>query len=532
MYTDKERAQIHQQVRAREHALFAHILTPGLFLQAARDCGLKIVASPLNLINLVWLALSAARNPQQSFACLLGLPFNALHDSQSFACSALAGRLDRANARPAKDGKPTHHPQPRCVESVSAEAFAKARRRMPTEFWVALFCLLGQRFNSLYAEQLRWRHFRLLAVDGTRIGLPDWPALRQHYGTAKNSHGAYNAQARMVMVQFPTARMPLAYSLRPVALGEPTIARALLWGLRPADLVLLDAGFLCYGLLQQIAAQKAYFCLRLCKDLNLRVLKQLGEATGADDVLVDWQPKDSRGKWRKEGLPGSMELRLLTYRRDGFRPMRLLTNVLSAQEVAYQEFWGLSVSEQGEVLAEGAYNLRWQIELGYGELKVGQGLDGGLRSRSAEGVQYEVAGQVLHYLLIRWLMAQAAVAAGVSPLRLSFTAALAEVGQLWPQARAASRRWLGVLRGRLLGRIAEHQVEHRPNRSYPRDKRQRRAAKQASQARLAARQAEQAAQAPAPGQAKQTRQGRPRPWFGDGWDLNGRVKPPTPPHQG
>ena len=41
----------------------------------------------------------------------------------------------------------------------------------------------------------------------------------------------------------------------------------------------------------------------------------------------------------------------------------------------------------------GNAKLRWEVETTYGELKVRQRLEGGLRSRTAEGIDYEVAGQ-------------------------------------------------------------------------------------------------------------------------------------------
>ena len=91
---------------------------------------------------------------------------------------------------------------------------------MPTEFWVALFLLLIERFEAAHGDVLRWGRFRLLAVDGTRLDLPDYPALRQDFGTAKNAKGSHNAQARLVMVQFPLARLPYAYALQPVSVGE------------------------------------------------------------------------------------------------------------------------------------------------------------------------------------------------------------------------------------------------------------------------------------------------------------------------
>lgn len=520
MFTDPHRAAIHDDVRRRDHALFSHILTPELFFQAAALSGLRLVRSPLNLINLVWLAVSAARNPQLSFAFLLAVPFKALHDHEAFPASDLHRRIDSANRsrRRANRHRTSRH-DPRgggSAESVTEEAFAKARQRMPPEFWLALFFLLAERFEREHSDVVRWRHFRLLAVDGTRLNLPDYPALRDHFGTASNSTGSHNAQARLVLVQFPLARLPYAYALSPVKLGEPTLARQLLRGLRRDDLVLLDAGFLCYGLLWQIH-QQASFCLRLHARLNLRVIKELGSG---NDVLVEWQPKDSRGQWRREGLPKSLTLRLLTYHAAGFRPLRLLTNVVSAQAVPYEAFWGLSVSERGEVLSKGLYNNRWEIETTYGELKVGQQLQGGLRSRTAGGIEYEVAGHVLHYLLVRWLLVEAAVKAGVSPLRLSFTEALREIGLMWPAALTASAGWLaGVLRQRLRQRLGSHQVPERPGRQYPRGKKERRASKRRADAR--ASKANKAKQ----GRPSRQKPGKQRSWFGNGWSLAG---PPTP----
>src|SRR5579862_1141946 len=96
MFTDEERSKVHDEIHRRDNQLFAHVLTPGLFLQAAVDCGLPLICSPLNLINLVWLALAAARNPKMAFAALLDLPFESLQDQQDFAGSDLQQRIDHA----------------------------------------------------------------------------------------------------------------------------------------------------------------------------------------------------------------------------------------------------------------------------------------------------------------------------------------------------------------------------------------------------------------------------------------------------
>jgi hypothetical protein len=295
-----------------------------------------------------------------------------------------------------------------------------------------------------------------------------------------------------------------------------SLARRLLQGLRGEDLVLLDAGYLSYGLLVQIHQQQAHFVVRLHKRLNLRTLR---EFASAQDRLVCWQPKDSRGPWRQEGLPRSLVLRLLTYPVRGHRPVRLLTNVLSAPEVSAEQFWGLSVSEEGEVLAKGVYQWRWEIETTYRELKVEQRLEGGLRSRTAEGLRYEVSGHVLYYLLVRWLLVEAAVAAGRSPLRLSFAEALRAIQAKGPAALTASAAWLREgLRPRLRAALAGHVVAERPCRHYPRATKERKASKRSADRRATKR-----------GQARRQKE---RPWYGAGWDLNGPRPQPTATGQG
>jgi hypothetical protein len=102
-------------------------------------------------------------------------------------------------------------------------------------------------------------------------------------------------------------------------------------------------------------------------------------------------------------------------------------------------------------------------------LKEFQGLERSLRGRTPETIAYEVAGHVLLYLLVRWLMVEAAAAAGVDPLRLSFSGALNELKRLVPSlVQASPERAAGVLVPRLLSRMASHRVALRPGRHYPR----------------------------------------------------------------
>jgi hypothetical protein len=470
MFRDDIRKEVHDRLREHDLRPLADKLTPEVFLEAARRAELKIATCPLNLVNLVWLAVAAAWRKKHSFVSILTVTLKLLQDQEPFAQSAFGKDLRRKQRRArrrARRGRSKHNPHGQDPTQVSEEAFVKARRRMPLDFWLALILILGERFEAEHRDRLRCRGFRLLAIDGTCITLPDAAALRKFYGTAKNGTGKHAPQARMVMLQSPLTRLPVAYELQPLKVGEVTLARRLVRQLRGDDLLLLDSGYFSYGLLCDIEQRGAFFCIRVQRQLNLHTHKQL---QGRRDRLVRWTPKDSRGLWRREGLPRSLALRLIEYRVPGYRTIKLLSNVLSPRRLSYADFTRLTTTPGvGERLLPGLYHQRWQIETSFDEMKNAHEMEGGLRSKTPEGIAYEVAGHVVLYLLVRWLIVEAAVRHGLSPLRISFCNALRELEDMWTSLVISSPQWLErVLLPRLLERIASHVVPFRPGRSYPR----------------------------------------------------------------
>ena len=127
----------------------------------------------------------------------------------------------------------------------------------------------------------------------------------------------------------------------------------------------------------------------------------------------------------------------------------------------------------------------------------------------------------MYYLLVRWLLVEAAATAGVSPLRLSFQEALREINALWPSAVTARAGWLAdVLQPRLRERLARQVVVERPGRLSPRGKKERRASK-----RRASTRAKQA-------KPRRQKKAKQRKWFGQGWDLSGPKPQPDSTGQG
>ena len=462
MFTDERRCNTWDRIRQHDLRVFGKILTPALMKEAAQAAGVKLRKSPLHCANLVWLGIAAALHGAKNFADILVLTFKLLEDADLWKPG---GPSPKRKGRASK-----HNPHGKRGMLASEEAFVQARQRMPMEYWLWLILLLAERFQSRHPEAVRWKGFRLLALDGTEIALPYWKTLATAFGTSRNGRRRRRPQARMVMLAFPQCRLPWRYELTPRSCHEQTIAMRLLDHVEPRDLVLMDRGFWSYGLFWQVQRHRAFFGIRLRRGVKLKTLERLGK----DDRLVTWKmPNGSRKKcaWKSlPDLPKSLTLRVIRYQVRGFRPSAVVTNVLDPTVVSRDQWVRMATADQaGHVLEAGLYHRRWEIETLFCELKVRQGMARSLRSRTAEGIAFEVAGHVALYLLTRWLMFEAAEEYGVPPLRISFTQALREINDIRHALLSATpQRVRRVLLPRLLWRIAQHQVPLRPGRHYPR----------------------------------------------------------------
>jgi transposase len=465
MFTDEHRVTVWNEIRQHDLWAFSRFLQPEVIREAATRTGNALGRGPLHLGNLLWLAVASALHTTKSFADILVLTLKLLSDAEGFATTPLATEQKKSRRRRKSRIRSKHDPRRLDATAVSEEAFVKARRRAPREFWLTLLVILAERFQAQHGQFVRWKGFRLLALDGTTIPLDRWQSLTEHFGTSSNGKGKRRTtQARMLLLQFPLARIPYCYELCPYKTAEKTAAVGLLSRLQDEDLVLLDRGFWSYGLFWQRQRQKAFFGIRLLKTAGLKHVRRLGPK----DRLVEYAPIDR--KWRKEGLPRSIALRRIDYQIRGFRPSAVVTNVLDPAVTSREDWVRLSTeSEPGRCLDPGLYHRRWEIETSFSELKVVQGMTDNLRSRTPEGIAFEIAGHVLFYLLVRWMMVEAAVKHGCEPLRLSFTYALRELHDLSEKLITSSPfRVRRVLLPRLLARVASHLVPLRPGRHYPR----------------------------------------------------------------
>jgi hypothetical protein len=448
-------------------------VTREVIAQAALRAGVALGGGPLCLFVLVWLAVVSAMHPSRSFADVLGLALKLMGNDPAwnpaaFKTAALPkgqARTHRSGARRRSKPRSKHDPHGSGDPfQVSAAAFTQARHAMPWAFWVALVLILTERFEDEHPDLIRFKQFRLLALDGTALKLNHWHDLEVRAGTSANGKGLPTPQARLVLLQLPLVRLPVRFELYPYSVGERTIATAVLEPLRREDLVLIDRGFWSYGLFCQVRQRGADFAIRRMSGVSLKRVKSLGP----QDLLVRWRPSDRQ--WKDDGLPKEILLRMISYHIKGFRPSAVVTSVLDPAVINRDEFVRLATVDQaGLTLDAGLYHRRWEIETTLSELKVTQRMEGTFRSRKTEGIAFEVAGHLLLYFLVRRRIVDAALAAGVPPLRLSYKGALDDIQDMRESMLKANERQVQtMLLPRLLDQIGSHVIPFRPGRHYPR----------------------------------------------------------------
>lgn len=120
------------------------------------------------------------------------------------------------------------------------------------------------------------------------------------------------------------------------------------------------------------------------------------ERLGPRDELVE-MTVSAQARAKDASLPTTWVVRVIHYQRIGFQPQRLLTSLLDPLAYPAAELVAL-------------HHERWEIELGYDEVKTEVLASISLRSKSVDRVRQEIWGLLIAYNLIRLEMERVACA--------------------------------------------------------------------------------------------------------------------------
>ena len=293
---------------------------------------------------------------------------------------------------------------------IQPGALPPARRRLGSEPLEALLDLTGKHWALASAAENRWRGLSLFAADGTCLRITDTATNEAEFGrpgSGDRSQAGY-PQLRVVALAAVRSHLIAAANWGGLKEGEQTLLEPLLDTIPAQSLTILDRGFISWKLAHDIqAGSERHWMMRAKKGLSWTTVKKLG--TG--DELVELTTSSVSRKKHPE-LPKTLVARLVSYRIKGYRPQKLLTSLTDDSRFPRKELAGL-------------YHERWEIELGYDEVKTHM-LERNecLRSKTPDGVRQELAGLLVAYNLARQAMRTAAREIGVDPRRMSFRSAL------------------------------------------------------------------------------------------------------------
>jgi hypothetical protein len=307
--------------------------------------------------------------------------------------------------------------------SMAKSAIAQARARVSDEPLKWLFERCSEKWAHESARRHAWRGLALYGVDGTTARVPDSKEDRAHFGSqnVRNNQISGYPLARNVTLMALRSHILAAAALGPWGDERPYAAE--LWPKVPDDsLTIVDRNFLAAHILVGLEASgtNRHWLTRASANSKWTVKK-----LGPGDELVEMTPSHT-ARPKGEHVPRVWRMRAIHYRRPGFKPQTLLTSLLDPKLFPAVEIRAL-------------YHERWEIELGYDEVKTDV-LDRqeAIRSKTTKGAMQELwsvgfLGDSLH------LQAHEIVGErDVPPSRISFVMRLRLIRDEWAWAAASN----------------------------------------------------------------------------------------------
>jgi putative transposase len=347
--------------------------------------------------------------------------------------------------------------------STNTGAYCRARAKIPEPVIRRLTEEVAEGCEREVPQSWLWHARHVLLVDGTTASMPDTEA-------NQNEYPQHNAQKKGL--GFPIVRLVVLLSLATAMVydmalgpysgketGEPALLRTLLDRVDPQTILLTDRYYCSYFMIALVLLGRCDFVTRLhqCRKTDFRRMKHLGKG----DHLVQWT-RPPKPKWMDDatyaGIPKSLTLRLVEVqvREPGFRVSSLVVVTTLTDATQYPR----------EDIAE-LYRKRWLAELDIRAIKRSLGMHV-LRCKTPPMVRKEIWTCLLAYNLIRKAMLQSAHETGLSPRKLSFTAAMDAVAASLPLLSWGTGELAARLIAAQLAGMAAHIVGDRPNRVEPR----------------------------------------------------------------
>lgn len=242
------------------------------------------------------------------------------------------------------------------LKLFTKSAFVQYRKKISSKVFKHLSNVLVDEFytdNDLSVKI--WNGFRLLAVDGSRLNLPNTKELASYYGETKNQNNSGVVQARVSVLYDVLNNYVLDGILSPLSVGESKLAVKHLKSCKSNDLIIFDRGYPGFPLIYELNKADVDFVIRVKISFNslIESFAQSGEKSKIVEI-------ESGKKKSFVGLPFSRNSRI---------KIRLIRVDLGNEkfEILMTSLVDESVYDHG--IFKDLYFQRWKVETFYDELK-------------------------------------------------------------------------------------------------------------------------------------------------------------------
>jgi hypothetical protein len=244
------------------------------------------------------------------------------------------------------------------IRQVTKGAFTQARAKLSP--W-AFRRLNEVAVNTFYdeAEYYVWHQMRLLAVDGTRLVLPNHPSVAEEFGVHQFGPKANSPRSLAIasLLYDPLNLLTIDSQIAPYVSSEGDLLMQHLDKVNAGDMLLLDRGYPSFWLLFLLKARGIEFCVRLKEDWWLKV-KDFTQSNDKERIVTFTLPKKDRAKLKDYPHMQDTEItcRLVKVELENGEKEILCTSLTDCEKYLYSDF-------------EQLYHYRWNEEEAYKLLK-------------------------------------------------------------------------------------------------------------------------------------------------------------------
>ncbi len=242
------------------------------------------------------------------------------------------------------------------INSFTQSAFVQYRKKIKPEVFKSLSDNLIEEFYTDNDESVKlWNGFRLLAVDGSRLVLPDTQELESIYGRTKNQSGTGVVQARISVLYDVLNKFVIEVCLSSLSTGESVLALRHLAQAKVGDLIIYDRVYPSFNLVYEHFEKGIDFLIRVKADFS-NITREFHQS-GLESDVVRMQP----GK--------NIKLSDKPYLKDAFKEVRLVRVELPGGEAEILMTSLFDSQKYPSFIFKELYFLRWGVETFYDELK-------------------------------------------------------------------------------------------------------------------------------------------------------------------